>query len=177
MNVTEQSTGNLAKDLELRAELHREGKNLELQYHIANHGKESVILVNFITNTYISNTTNLNPAFAELQADGSLKISQRIVDEGSPPSSIPAIHTYTLLSPGKAQYHTIQLAPDQVFWDARGFYLHALPKVQKITFCLGAVPASSTYLELTEGEPKVSPGGSSLISQQTLLCSQPMAMK
>jgi hypothetical protein len=71
----EQSTGNISKDVELQTELYRDGEKLELRYRVVNHGKEAVILMNFITNNYISNTTNLNPAFAELQADGTLKIS------------------------------------------------------------------------------------------------------
>jgi hypothetical protein len=177
MTVDEQISANIGQGLELRTELYREGDSLELRYRVANQGKEPVVLVNFITRDYIADSTNLNPAMAELQADGTLKLSQRVLDEGSPPSSIPPIHTYTLLSPGKEHENKIQLAPKSAFWDAYGFNLIPLPKAQKIIFCLGVVPASNTYLKLVEGEPKVSPGGSQLLSQQTLICSQPIAIK
>jgi hypothetical protein len=177
MTVDEQIAANVGQGLELRTELHRDGDDLELRYQIANQGKEAVVLVNFITRDYIADTTNLDPAMAELQADGTLKLSQRVLDEGSPPSSIRPIHTYTLLSPGKTRVHSIPLTSNKVFWDAQGFNLIPLPKAQKVTFCLGVVPASSISLELVEGEPKVSPGGSKLLSLQTLVCSQPMAIK
>jgi hypothetical protein len=177
ISVPEQSTGNIAQDLELQTELYREGENLELRYRVVNHGKEAVILMNFVSDFHFDRTTNLDPAMAELQSDRILKISQRVLDEGSPPSCLRPIHTYTLLSPGKTREHSIPLAPNKVFWDIQGFHLHPLPKAEKIVLCLGVVPASSTHLELTEGEPKVAGVGGALISHQTLLCSQPMAMK
>jgi hypothetical protein len=177
MSVDEQIAGNLAQDLELQMELHRDGDSLELRYHIANHGKEAVILVNFLTRIPGDRNTDLNPSMAELQADGILKISQRVLDEGSPPSSIRPNHTYTLLSPGKTREHSIKLAPNQVFWDIHGAKHIPLPNAKKIVLCLGVIPASSTYLELTEGEPKVTSVGGQILPLQTLLCSQPMAMK
>jgi hypothetical protein len=177
MTVDEQIAANIGQGLELRTELHREGDNLELRYQIANQGKEAVVLMNFITRDYIADTTNLNPAMVELQADGTLKLSQRVLDEGSPPSSFRPIHTYTLLSPGKTQEHSIQLAPKTVFWDTYGSSLVPLPKAEKMVFCLGVVSASSTSLELIEGKPKVAPVGSGLLAKQTLVCSQPMAIK
>jgi hypothetical protein len=177
MSVGKQGTGNLAKVLELQTELYRNGDSLELRYRVANHGEEAVILMNFVSRDQATDTTNLNSAFAELQAGGTLKISQRVLDEGSPPSSFRPTHTYTLLSPGKTWDHSIKLAPKEVFWDIYGLDLIPLPKAKKLIFCLGVVPTSSTYLELTEGETRVDPVGSDMISYQTLLCSQPMAMK
>jgi hypothetical protein len=177
VSVPEQSTGDISKDVELQTELYRDGENLELRYRVVNHGKEAVVLMNFVTREDITNATSLDAAIAELQTDGTVKISQRILHEGSLPSSIRPFHTYILLSPGKSRDHSIQIAPNQVFWDAYGFHLRALPEARKIIFCLGVVPASSTKQELTEGEPKVAVVGGGLISHQTLLCSQPMAMK
>jgi hypothetical protein len=177
MNVDEQIASNLAQDLELKAELHRDGDGLELRYHIANHGKEAVILMNFLTRIPGDRNTDLDPSMAELQANGILKISKRILDEGSPPSSIRPNHTYTLLSPGKTREHSIKLAPNQVFWDIYGAKHIPLPNAKKIVLCLGIIPSSSTYLKLVEDAPEVAGVGGDLISHQTLLCSQPMAMK
>jgi hypothetical protein len=177
VSVPEQSTGDISKDVELQTELYRDGANLELRYRVVNHGKEAVILMNFITRDFISKTTSLDPAMAELEANGTLKISQRVLDEGSPPSCFRPIHTYTLLSPGKALEHSIPLTPNQVFWDIHGFNHIPLPNAKKIAFCLGVVPANSTNLELKEGEPRVAAVGGDLISHQTSLCSQPTTIK
>jgi hypothetical protein len=124
-----------------------------------------------------TSATSLDAAIAELQTDEPLKMSQRILHEGSFPSSIRPNHSYILLSPGKTRDHSIQLAPNQVFWDIYGAKHIPLPNAKKVVFCLGVVPASSTNQELVEGEPKVAAVGGDLISHQTLLCSQPMAMK
>jgi hypothetical protein len=177
MSADTQSNGNLAKVLELQTELYRDRENLELRYHVANRGKEAAILVNFISRDHAKDSTNLNPAMVELQSDGILKISQRVLDEGSPPSSFRPTHTYTLLSPGKTRDNSIKLVPNQVFWDIYGFDLIPLPKAKQIIFCLGVIPASNTYLELTEGKPTVTAVGSQILPLQTLLCSQPMEMK
>jgi hypothetical protein len=177
MNTDERIAANIAQDLELRTELHREGDSLELRYHVTNHGKEAVILMNFVSRTHSDGKANLNAAMAELQADGNLKISQQVLNEGRPPSSFRPIHAYTLLPPGKTRDHSIPLSPNQVFWDTNGFHLTPLPQAQKVVFCLGLVPVSSTNLELTEGETRVAGVGSKLFGQQTLMCSQPMAMK
>jgi hypothetical protein len=177
VSVPEQSTGNISKDVELQTELYRDGENLELRYRVVNHGKEAVILMNFLTRIPGDRNTNLDPAMAELQADGTLRISQRILDEGSPPSCIRPNHSYTLLSSGKTREHSIKLAPNQVFWDIYGAKHIPLPNAKKIVLCLGIIPASSTYLKLVEDTPEVAGVGGDLISHQTLLCSQPMAMK
>ncbi|HWS55859.1 MAG TPA: hypothetical protein VN228_17095, partial [Pyrinomonadaceae bacterium] len=162
--------------LELKADIRRDGEGFRIEYRVTNRGSRPVLLVNRGDTEY---GLGAGRVYVEPQADGTVQFTQRgyLLPPDQGPGPTAAVYPgVSELAPGKTATETLRVAAPKARQHpyARHFPQHPVADpLRRARFCLGVVSGDAPT-RTTRGTRVLADFQS--IAAQQLLCGEPQEL-